>query len=107
MLAESDFISLHCPGGAATKHLINEDRLKLMRPSAHLINTARGDVVDSKALVKALKERWIAGAGLDACLLRVLRQAQHERFKHQKAESIMWLYYRIWAAPQKKHEWQW
>jgi lactate dehydrogenase-like 2-hydroxyacid dehydrogenase len=65
VLAESDFISLHCPGGAATKHLINEQRLKLMRPSAHLINTARGDVVDSKALIKVLKERWIAGAGLD------------------------------------------
>ena len=65
VLAESDFISLHCPGGAATKHLINEQRLKLMRPSAHLINTARGDVVDSDALIRALKERWIAGAGLD------------------------------------------
>ena len=65
VLAEADFISLHCPGGAATKHLINEQRLRLMRPSAHLINTARGDVVDSKALIKALKERWIAGAGLD------------------------------------------
>ncbi|MSS75890.1 MAG: D-glycerate dehydrogenase [Methyloglobulus sp.] len=65
VLAKADFISLHCPGGAATKHLINEQRLKLMRPSAHLINTARGDVVDSKALIKALKERWIAGAGLD------------------------------------------
>jgi lactate dehydrogenase-like 2-hydroxyacid dehydrogenase len=65
VLAESDFISLHCPGGAATKHLINEQRLKLMLPSAHLINTARGDVVESNALIKALKERWIAGAGLD------------------------------------------
>jgi lactate dehydrogenase-like 2-hydroxyacid dehydrogenase len=65
VLAESDFISLHCPGGAATKHLINGQRLKLMKPSAHLINTARGDVVDSKALINALKERWIAGAGLD------------------------------------------
>ena len=65
VLAEADFVSLHCPGGAATKHLLNEQRLKLMQPSAHLINTARGDVVDSKALIKALKERWIAGAGLD------------------------------------------
>jgi lactate dehydrogenase-like 2-hydroxyacid dehydrogenase len=65
LLAEADFVSLHCPGGAATKHLINERRLKLMKPLAHLINTARGDVVDSKALIKALKERWIAGAGLD------------------------------------------
>jgi len=65
LLSEAHFVSLHCPGGSATKHLINEHRLKLMRPSAHLINTARGDVIDSKALVKALKENWIAGAGLD------------------------------------------
>jgi lactate dehydrogenase-like 2-hydroxyacid dehydrogenase len=65
LLTEANFVSLHCPGGDATRHLINEQRLKLMRPSAHLINTARGDVVDSKALIKALKEGWIAGAGLD------------------------------------------
>lgn len=65
LLSEANFVSLHCPGGEATRHLINEKRLKLMRPSAHLINTARGDVVDSKALIKALKEGWIAGAGLD------------------------------------------
>ncbi len=65
LLAQSDFVSLHCPGGAATKHLINEERLKLMRPTAHLINTARGDVVDSNALINALKMGWIAGAGLD------------------------------------------
>lgn len=65
LLSEAHFVSLHCPGGEATRHLINEQRLKLMRPSAHLINTARGDVVDSKALIKALREGWIAGAGLD------------------------------------------
>jgi lactate dehydrogenase-like 2-hydroxyacid dehydrogenase len=65
LLTEAHFVSLHCPGGEATRHLINEQRLKLMRPSAHLINTARGDVVDSPALIRALKEGWIAGAGLD------------------------------------------
>jgi lactate dehydrogenase-like 2-hydroxyacid dehydrogenase len=65
LLAEANFVSLHCPGGDATKHLINEQRLKLMQSTAHLINTARGDVVDSKALIKALREGWIAGAGLD------------------------------------------
>ena len=65
LLSEAHFVSLHCPGSPATKHLINEKRLKLMRPSAHLINTARGDVIDSNALVKALKAGWIAGAGLD------------------------------------------
>jgi lactate dehydrogenase-like 2-hydroxyacid dehydrogenase len=65
LLTEAHFVSIHCPGGDATRHLINEQRLKLMRPSAHLINTARGDVVDSNALIKALKEGWIGGAGLD------------------------------------------
>jgi len=65
LLQVSDFVSLHCPGGAATKHLINADRLKLMKPTAHLINTARGDVVDSQALIAALKSNTIAGAGLD------------------------------------------
>ena len=65
MLPRCDFVSLHCPGGNETKHLINEHLLKLMKPTAHLINTARGDVVDSTALIKALQNRQIAGAGLD------------------------------------------
>lgn len=65
LLKASDFVSLHCPGGAATKHLINAERLKLMKPTAHLINTARGDVVDSQALIAALKNNTIRGAGLD------------------------------------------
>ena len=65
VLAQADFVSLHCPAGANTKHLINAQTLKLMKSSAHLINTARGDVVDSVALCEALKNKQIAGAGLD------------------------------------------
>jgi lactate dehydrogenase-like 2-hydroxyacid dehydrogenase len=65
VLQEADFISLHCPGGKETYHLINEERLGLMRTSAILINTARGDVVDPQALINALKSASIAGAGLD------------------------------------------
>lgn len=65
LLTRCDYVSLHCPGGASTRHLINAERLKLMKPTAHLINTARGDVVDSQALVDALNKRQIAGAGLD------------------------------------------
>ncbi|MGR9046720.1 MAG: 2-hydroxyacid dehydrogenase [Gammaproteobacteria bacterium] len=61
----ADFVSLHCPGGPATRHLINADMINLMKPTAHLINTARGDVVDSKALIEALREHRITGAGLD------------------------------------------
>lgn len=65
LLPQCDYVSLHCPGGNDTRHLINENSLRLMKPSAHLINTARGDVVDSKALINTLREKRIAGAGLD------------------------------------------
>lgn len=65
VLGEADFISLHCPATPETRHLINAERLKLMRPEAFLINTARGDVVDEAALVAALKAGTLAGAGLD------------------------------------------
>jgi len=65
VLAESDFVSLHCPASPATYHLIHAERLRLMKPSAFLINTARGDIVDDRDLVRALDEKWIAGAGLD------------------------------------------
>ena len=65
LMSSADFISLHCPGGKATYHLINIKRLSLMKPSAFIINTARGDVIDNQALITALKEKTIAGAGLD------------------------------------------
>lgn len=65
LLPQCDYVSLHCPGGKETRHLIDKRMLNLMKPTAHLINTARGDVVDSKALIAALTEKRIAGAGLD------------------------------------------
>ncbi|HVS79788.1 MAG TPA: D-glycerate dehydrogenase [Candidatus Paceibacterota bacterium] len=65
VLKEADFVSLHVPLLDSTKHLINADRLKLMKPSAFLVNTSRGPVVDENALVDALKNKVIRGAGLD------------------------------------------
>ncbi len=65
LLETSDYVSLHVPASAETKHLINADTLRRMKKKAYLINTARGPIVDEKALVVALKEGWIAGAGLD------------------------------------------
>lgn len=65
LLAHADVVSVHVPLLPATKHLINTERLALMKPSAYLINTSRGPVVDEKALVKALKIGVIRGAGLD------------------------------------------
>ncbi len=65
LLPQCDFVSLHCPGGPANRHLINGRRLDLMNQDAFLINTARGEVVDEHALAQALWFDVIAGAGLD------------------------------------------
>jgi len=65
VLREADIVSLHVPLTKDTYHMINEERLKLMKRTAILVNTSRGAVVDAEALVKALREGWIAGAGLD------------------------------------------
>jgi glyoxylate reductase len=65
LLAESDFVSVHAPLTPETRHLVGERELRLMKPTAFLVNTSRGPIVDEKALVRALKEKRLAGAGLD------------------------------------------
>ncbi len=64
-LAAADFVSIHTPLTAETQGLIGEAELRQMKPTAYLVNTARGPIVDSGALERALREGWIAGAGLD------------------------------------------
>lgn len=65
LLAQSDIVTLHVPSLAQTYHLLNEETLGLMKKGSYLINTARGDIVDTKALVAALMRTQLAGAGLD------------------------------------------
>jgi D-3-phosphoglycerate dehydrogenase len=65
LLKSADFLSLHLPLHSTTHHLIGKEELRLMKPTAYLINTARGGLVDERALYRALKEHWIAGAALD------------------------------------------
>ena len=65
LFRRSDILSINCPLTADTHHIVNAERLSLMKPTAYLINTARGPVVDQTALTKALQEQRIAGAGLD------------------------------------------
>ncbi len=65
LLREADFVTLHCLLTSETRHLVDESALRTMKNTAFLINAARGPIVDEKALVRALTEQWIAGAGLD------------------------------------------
>jgi glyoxylate reductase len=64
-LRDADFVSVHTPMTPETRHLINERRLRMMKKTAVLVNTARGPVVEEAALVRAVNEGWIWGAGLD------------------------------------------
>lgn len=65
LVSRSDIISLHCPLTEETRKLLNKDRIAMMKPEAYLINTSRGELVDDEALISALEEKRIAGAGLD------------------------------------------
>jgi glyoxylate reductase len=65
LLRESDFVSLHPPLNAETRHMIGDRQFALMKPTAFIVNTARGPIIDEKALLRALKTKKIAGAGLD------------------------------------------
>jgi len=65
LLERSDFVCLHPPLTDETRHMIGEEELRRMKPSAHLVNVSRGPVVDEAALVRALRDEWIAGAALD------------------------------------------
>ena len=73
LLRQSDFVSIHCFLNETTRHLMNAERLLLMKPTAFLINTARGGIVDSEALYQALRAKRIAGAGLDVFEAEPLR----------------------------------
>jgi D-3-phosphoglycerate dehydrogenase len=64
-LRESDYITIHAPLNEETGGLINETTLRLMKPTAFVVNTARGAIIDQDALVRALQNNWIAGAALD------------------------------------------
>lgn len=65
LLRRADYVSIHCPGSAETRHMFNAENLRHMQPHAFLINTSRGDVIDEAALVAALEAGQLAGAGLD------------------------------------------
>ena len=65
LFREADYLSIHAPLTDDTRHIVNEERLKAMKPTAIVVNTSRGPLIDETALVRALREGWIASAGLD------------------------------------------
>ena len=65
MIADADILSLHCPANPETHHILNASRISSMKPEAYVINTARGELIDEEALIAALQEGRIGGAGLD------------------------------------------
>ncbi len=77
LLERSDFVTLHCVLNDDTRHLIGEAELRAMKPTAFLINTARGALVDEQALIRALDAGWIAGAGLDVFSAEPLAPSGH------------------------------
>lgn len=85
---ESDFLFVLAPGGPSTHHLVNEEFLKKMKRSSVLVNTSRGTLVDSDALAKALKEKWIWGAGLDVVEGEPNVPADHPLVKEPRSETM-------------------
>jgi len=77
LLAQSDIISIHCVLNDSSRHMIGEAQLRAMQPHAYLINVSRGAIVDETALVRALQEGWIAGAGLDVFSEEPVRRTGH------------------------------
>lgn len=74
VLKNSDFVSLHCPLNENTRHIMNQESIAMMKPSAFIINTARGALIDEQALIEAINQGVIAGAGLDVQEVEPLRE---------------------------------
>jgi len=86
LLAESDFVTIHCPLNRETKGMIGANRLELMKPSAFLINAARGGIVDEDAMATVLRERKIAGAALDV----VANEPLEKDHPLMKLDNVLW-----------------
>jgi glycerate dehydrogenase len=100
LLSRVDVLSLHCPLTPQTHHLINQPRLAMMKPSALIVNTARGGLIDSEALVHALREGIIAGAAVD--VLSVEPPNRHDPLLNAKLDNLIVTPHIAWAARESR-----
>ncbi len=84
-LKESDFVTIHTPLNDETRHLVGEKELRLMKPTAFIVNTARGGILDENAVIKACQEGWIAGAAID---VYEFREPPHKKSKLLEVPTI-------------------
>lgn len=102
LLPQVDFLSLHCPLDGYNEHLINDRTLELMGSHSFLINTARGSLVDSEALVRALRENKIAGAAVDVLPVEPPEQNDVLIQAHQELPNLLITPHNAWAARESR-----
>jgi glycerate dehydrogenase len=102
LLRQSDIITLHCPLTPQTKNLINEESLSWMKPTAFLINTARGALIDEAALIRALREKRLAAAALDV-ISREPPPADHSIIQAAgKLDNLLVTPHTAWSARESR-----
>ena len=101
LLASCDIVSLHLPVTEVTRYMVDDDFLRKMKDTAYLINTSRGELVDSASLVKALESGWIAGAGLDTMDGEAVQPVSYTHLDVYKRQAIVrrWGNYRDGRGP--------
>ncbi len=101
LLRESDFVTIHTPLNQETRHLVGEKELHMMKPTAFIINTARGGILDENAVIQACQEHWIAGAAID---VYEYREPPHKKSKLLDVENIILTPHLAWYSVES--EWK-
>jgi glycerate dehydrogenase len=102
LLCRADVVSVHCPLNDRTRNLLTEEKLRLMKPSAYLLNMGRGGVVEESALARAIDESWIAGAGLDVLTSEPIAH-NSPLLKVRRKERLFITPHIAWASKEARH----
>ena len=102
LLCRADVVSIHCPLNNRTRNLLTEEKLRLMKPSAYLLNMGRGGIVEESALARAIDESWIAGAGLDVLTSEPIAH-NSPLLKVRRKERLFITPHIAWASKEARH----